>query len=70
MLGGRDSDSIAGVMGSFFETDDDEIRRRDGGSDGLCRVPDYERQAFFRFLFLSSLLGFFSSLVGKPWKIA
>lgn len=47
-------------MGIIFKADGDEIRRRNRRSDGLRNLPDIERQAFFCFLYLSSLLVFFS----------
>ena len=61
-LGSRDSDGCRGAVGGLFAANGDEIRRRDGGSDGLRHAPDYERQAFFCFLYLSPLLLFFSLL--------
>ena len=59
-LWNRDSDGSNGVMGIIFKADGDEIRRRNRRSDGLRNLPDIERQAFFCFLYLSSLLVFFS----------
>lgn len=59
-LWNRDSDGSNGFMGIIFKADGDEIRRRNRRSDGLRNLPDIERQAFFCFLYLSSLLVFFS----------
>lgn len=68
-LWNRDSDGSNGVMGIIFKADGDEIRRRNGRSDGLRNLPPIERQAFFCFLYLSSSLVFFSLITEETWYI-
>lgn len=68
-LWNRDSDGSNGVMGIIFKADGDEIRRRNGRSDGLRNLPDIKRQAFFCFLYLSSLLVFFSLITEETWCV-